>query len=481
MARMQGRSGTSIGLIARLGTLGISGLLWFAQPAAAQETLADALVGAYTHSGLLDQNRALLRAADEDVASAMAALRPIVSWQADYERTVGNQRLANGLNQVTDIDTSTLSIALIANWQIFDFGADSARIEAAKETVLATRAALLSVEQNVLLRAVAAFMTVREAVQNVSVRENNLRLLREELRAAQDRFEVGEVTRTDVAQAEARLAEARSGLATAQGNLVQAQEEYRNAVGRSPGVLAPPPPLPTVARGTRDIEQARARALRQHPDIVQAQRQVASAELLIKATELDLMPTLSLRGTLSAQENLDNNGYNSTATVGLRATGPIYQGGQLASFIRSAVASRDSFRGNLHVVRHNVEQDLGSSFATLMAATASLSASDQQIVAAQIAFDGIREEATLGARTTLDVLDAEQELLDAQTARIAAEADQYIAAYSVLAASGELTAERLRLPVRIYDPAAYYKLVEDAPAYRSKQGQALDRIIRKLD
>jgi len=188
------------------------------------ETLADALVGAYNHSGLLDQNRALLRAADEDVATSLAAVRPILSWQADLNHTIGNSANAASGGTSVDINTTTLGIALVMDYQLYDFGADAFRTESAKETVLATRAALLSLEQQVLLRAVSAFMNVRRAGENVALRQNNVRLLTQELRAARDRLDVGEVNRTDVALAEASLAEARSGLAAAQGAPVAAHE-----------------------------------------------------------------------------------------------------------------------------------------------------------------------------------------------------------------------------------------------------------------
>lgn len=447
--------------------------------AAMTETLADALVGAYNHSGLLEQNRALLRAADEDVATAAAALLPIVNWAADVTRTVGDSvstGFAGGL-QSNDILTTTATIELIAQWQLYDFGADSARIEAQKETVLATRARLTSIEQQILLRAVAAFMNVRREVENVALRQNNVRLLTEELRAARDRFDVGEVTRTDVALAEAALAEARSGLAAAEGNLVQARAEYRNAVGRNPGNLTPPRALPGVPR---DPASARAVALRTHPSLAEAQRRVAAAELLISAAERDMKPTVTLNSRIGVEDNLNSSAFSNTGSIGVEIGGPIYQGGRLSSLARRAMATRDSERSNLHIVRHDVEQDVSNAFADLLSARAQLEASERQISAARIAFQGVREEATLGARTTLDVLDAEQELLDAQANRIAAQANQYIAAYSLLSAQGLLTAERLRLPVQIYDPSAYYNLVKDGVAKKSRQGRQLDRVLRAL-
>ncbi|WP_161487222.1 TolC family protein, partial [Sulfitobacter sp. HI0023] len=152
----------------------------------------------------------------------------------------------------------------------------------------------------------------------------------------------------------------------------------------------------------------------------------------------------------------------------------------LSSTVRRNMAQRDAQRANLHVVRENVQQSVGNAYADYAAARAQLEASDRQISAAEIAFRGVREEATLGARTTLDVLDAEQALLDARSIQVSARSAVYIAAYAVLAATGRLTAVDLKLPVQIYDPAAYYNLVKDGPVPRSAQGQKLDRVLRAL-
>lgn len=439
------------------------------------DTLADAMVGAYTHSGLLDQNRALLRAADEDVPIALSALRPIINWTGSITQDFGDVTTSSGIE--TSAESTDVILALSASLQLFDGGADRARVEATKETVLATRATLLNVEQGVLLRAATAFINVGRQQNFVALSQNNLRLLQEELRAANDRFEVGEVTRTDVSLAEAAVAQARSNLADAQRNLIQAQAEYTNVVGRRPGQLSPLPGLP---RTETNVASAQAVAVRNHPDMETARRQVSASELLVTAAVKDTLPVVTLNGSLGLQEDIGNPDDGQTGSIGVEVTGPIYQGGRLSALERQAMASRDASRGNLHNVRHGVQQDVVNAISDLEAARASLAASERQIRAARIAFQGVREEATLGARTTLDVLDAEQDLLDAETNRIAAQADQYIAAYSVLESMGLLTARRLQLPVQLYDPAAYYNLVKDGPAKRSKQGRQLDRVLRAL-
>ncbi|MEW9919370.1 TolC family outer membrane protein [Marimonas sp. MJW-29] len=454
----------------------VLGLGLAAPRAADADTLADALVGAYTYSGLLEQNRALLRAADEDVAVAAAALKPVLRWSAGLTQNFG--RVRTSASRVTiDNDDLTAALNLIAELVLYDFGSRRLRIEAAKESVLATREALLDIEQQILLRAVAAYMGVIEAQEFVALRENNVRLLTQELRAAQDRFDVGEVTRTDVALAQAQLAQARSGLAAARGELVSAVEEYRNVVGRDPGTVRQPSSLPAIRE---NVDAAKAVAVRNHPSLKSAQHQVAAADLLARATLSDMKPTINLTGRLAATENLNANEFNRGGSIGLEAGQTIYQGGALSATARRAQAQADAQRGNLHTVRNDVTQDVGNAYATLTTVQAQLAASERQVRAAQIAFDGIREEAALGARTTLDVLDAEQALLDAQSLQVQARAALYVAAYRILASTGRLTAKDLRLPVQLYDPAEYYNLVKDSPARLSKQGRQLDRVLKSL-
>ncbi|QFT93835.1 Outer membrane efflux protein BepC precursor [Roseovarius sp. THAF9] len=455
------------GLVALASTAALPG-------GAKSETLGEALAWAYEYSGLLEQNRALLRAADEDVAQAVAGLRPIINWTADITRDFGKARSNNLINTNRDV---TFSTGVTLELLLFDFGQTRFQIDAAKETVLATRESLRSIEQQVLLRAVAAFYDVQRNRQFVALRQNNLRLLRQELRAARDRFEVGEVTRTDVAQAEARVASTQGELAQAQGNLAQAIEEYIAVVGREPGTLQSPRQLPNLSGGA---ETSKNIAVRNHPDILEAQRRVAAADLTILAADAAMKPRFTAQGSLGISEELDSSDYGRSGSFGLNMRAPIYQGGLLSSAKRQAQAQRDAARGNLHVVRRAVVQDVGNAFAILQSARVVREASREQVRAAQVAFRGVREEATLGARTTLDVLNAEQELLDARSTLISADVDVAIAAYQVLSAIGQLTAKDLNLNVQTYDPAAYYNLVKDAPVPLSRQGQQLDRVLKSL-
>lgn len=443
--------------------------------AAVADNLADALVGAYDTSDLLAQNRALLRAADEDVAIALSALRPVLDFVANVSRT-STDTTSGGVTTV-DRTLSSSSLSLSASMLLFDNGKSRLTTQAARELVLATRASLLSIEQQVLLRAVTAYMGVVQAQEFVQLRQNNLRLLTQELRAAQDRFEVGEVTRTDVALAEAAQAAARSNLATAQGDLINAQQEYLTVVGRAPGRLAPAPRLPARPAS---IDAGKAVALRNHPDIIQAQHQVAAADLTVMAQEAGLGPTVRLNGNVSVSDSRNGVSDTDSSSIALNYTQRIYQGGGLAAGIRRAMAQRDASRATLLNTQDIIAQGVATAMVRFRVAQANIQASERQVRAADVAFRGIREEAALGARTTLDVLDAEQQLLDAQAARIAAQAELNIAAYQILAAQGALTAENLGLGVQIYDPEAYFNQVKDAPAYLSEQGRQLDRVLKSL-
>lgn len=454
------------------------GVMMAAAPVVATaETLADALTDAYRHSGLLEQNRALLRAADEDVAQAMSALRPIVNWAADATHTFGTARSAATGNVAVGNVTNDVTVGLSMELLLWDAGRSAMSIEAAKEVVLATREALRAVEQGVLLGAVQAYMNVRANSETVALRENNVRVITQELRAANDRFEVGEVTRTDVALAEARLSGARAALAQAQGELAIAIEDFRFATGRKPGRLAPPPVIPMPAKSP---DAAKAVAMTRHPDMIRAGHEISASELRLRSAKTAVMPTVKLTGRYGLTEDLDDSDFSRGGSIGIEASGPIYQGGRISSLERQAQARVDAARGSLHNVRHGVAQNVGTAWARVEVARAARAASDEQIRAARVAFRGVREEATLGARTTLDVLNAEQELLDAQASQISASANEVVARYALLAAMGQLTVGDLRLNVQQYDPAAYYNMVKTAPTKRSKQGQQLDKVLKSL-
>ncbi|GAB5448394.1 MAG: TolC family outer membrane protein [Gymnodinialimonas sp.] len=431
------------------------------------DNLRQAMVDAYRHSNLLEQNRYLLRIQDEGVAQAIAQLRPVISFVASMNRDIVN-------------NTSTASASLVAEYLLYDGGARRFAYEAAEETVLATRQQLVALEQQVLFDAVTAYMNVWRDMQVVGVRERNVRVITQQLRAAQDRFEVGEDTRTDVAQAEAQLATARSQLAGAQGALDISRELFNLAVGRYPNGLSGPGGIPNVPR-TEAAAQALAR--QQHPSIRALQHEVTAAELGIEQARAGIRPQIALEGR--ATEVFENTANplaeGGSATIGLTLTQPLYRGGQLLSLERQSRAQASAVRFSLNQqVRLNL-QSVGNAWALMNIATAQIQAADQRIAAAELAFAGVQEEASLGARTTLDVLDAEQDVLDARISRIEAQTDLYTSCYQLLAASGLLTVEALGLHVPEYDPAAYADLFSPAPSLiNSPRGAQLDSVLERI-
>ncbi|WP_108854721.1 TolC family outer membrane protein [Albidovulum aquaemixtae] len=428
--------------------------------AAKAETLGDALVAAYRNSNIIEQNRAVLRASDEDVAGAVATLRPVLRWVASAQ-----------LSDSTLNRNLTTSLGLQAEVILFDFGRSDLAVEIAKQSVLATRQALVGVEQDVLLSAVQAYFSVRSAIENVAINQNSVRVLAETLRATQDKFDVGEVTRTDVAQAEARLAGARASLAAAEGDLASAREAYRAATGGYPGLLASAPPAPALPR---ILAEAQSIAQRTHPDVRQAQFQARVADLQVDLAAAERMP--DVRGTAALSRNSDGA---DTSRLGIELRQTIFAGGALSAAHRKAIAGRDAARSALLQAGVFVTQGVGDAWAAIEVARAQIVATEREIEAATIAYDGVSEEAKLGARTTLDVLDAEQALLDARARRITAEANLQIAFYQLLSSMGLLTAERLSLGVPIYDPEAYYNAVKNAPV-TSVQGKSLDRVLKAI-
>lgn len=454
-------------LLASVASLGLMG----GTLAASAETLADALVSAYKNSHLLEQNRATLRAADEDVASAVAALRPVVDWGVSVSTSRCTVWGGNGSSGCgTEWSDLYAALQLSIDWTIYDFGRNNLNIGIQKEVVLATREALRSEEQSVLLAAVQAYADAKAAAEQVSINENSVRVISEQLKAAQDRFDVGEVTRTDVSQAEASLAGARASLAAAQGSYKAAREAYKAAVGHYPNQLAALPKAPALPKS---VDAASSTALRQHPSVKQAQHNVAAYDLAVSLADAQRLPTVSGSATYT-----DPQGVGRGTTLKLSVGQRIYSGGAISSARRKAVAQRENARAGLSQAGVQIAQGVASAYAMIDVYRAQNRAYDEQIQAADIAYKGVKEEATLGARTTLDVLDAEQTLLDARASRIQAEADLQVAYYQLLSAMGLLTVEDLKLGIPTYDPAAYYNAVQNAPL--SVQGKSLDRVLRAI-
>ncbi|MFN4057846.1 MAG: TolC family protein [Roseinatronobacter sp.] len=429
------------------------------------QSLADTMVAAYRSSNLLDQNRAVLRAADEDVAIAVSALRPVVTFAAGARASIASNR-ADSLLGTLDLSADLL---------LYDFGRSALAQEAAKASVMATRQALLNIEQRVLLDAVNAFMDVHVATDTVLQNQTTVRVTQQELRAATERFQLGETTRTDVALAEARLAAAQSALAAAEGQLAVARESYKLVTGVYPSQLRQPPALPQTARS---VQAAQDIARVTHPAIRQAQFEVTATEM--NAQRAGAQRLGSVTGSMGVGAQFPSTGRESLeATLGLRYSRTLYDGGRESAGYRQALARRDAARAGLHQSVATVLQNVAVQWANIDVARARIAASQQQIRAAETAFDGTREEARLGARTTLDVLNAESDLRNARTALVQAQANLQVASYALLSSMGLLTVDHLKLGIMTYDPEAYYNAVRHAPV-TSPQGEALDRVLRSI-
>lgn len=432
-------------------------------PAAQAHSLRDAMAAAYRNSDILEQNRYLTRIREEGVAQQLAAIRPVVDLTA-----------RSAYSHPSDVIVSSLN--LTARMQVYDNGGNALLVEAARAQADAARAGLVSLEQQVLLDAVQAYVNVWRDVQVVQVRQSNVRLVSEQLRAAEDRFEVGESTRTDVAQARAQLAGAQSALAAAQGQLEISEELFIIAVGERVHGYGAPGSLPSFPASEAEADRV-ARA--NHPAIQQLQSTVSANEAALAAARTDYGPTINLEASTGRTVNGQNEGANSQ--IALTLTQPIYRGGQLYSLERVALATLSASRAELNQQVRQVVQQVGNAYALLRIANAQIQSSEVQIRAAQLAFDGVQEEASLGARNTLDVLDAEQDLLNARIGRIEAQADLYIAAYTALSSMGLLTVSGLDLGVQQYDADAYGEAFANGPVrVNSAQGDRLDSLLSRI-
>ncbi|MEM7269146.1 MAG: TolC family outer membrane protein [Pseudomonadota bacterium] len=428
-------------------------LALFAAPVYA-ETLQEAFASAYATNPSLITARANLRATDEGVPTARAGMRP------NLNVTVTGTTTDQSINGTPTGQTfSTGQVALNASQSLYDGGQTENSIESAISDVNASRSRLKSVEQTVLLNTVTSYMNVRRDQQFVTLAESNIRLINEQLRAAQDRFEVGEVTRTDVSQAEARLAQAQADLAARQGQLARSIQSYRRVVGEFPGKLAEPPVLPPLPE---TLQAAVQQAMDFHPDIKAAQFDEEAARHDIKTAQGALLPQVTLSGSVSYQEGGSQitNGQ-TTASVQAQVVVPIYQGGAEYANIRRTQALQGAAMSTIHDASRTVREAVENAWSDLMVARSAIRAGRQQVKAALLAFEGVREEAKLGARTTIDVLDAEQDLLDARSDLVSSLRDEYVAGYSLISAVGSLTVADQGVGVDPYDPSVNYNEVND--------------------
>ena len=421
------------------------------------QTLEDILAQSYQNNPDLRAARARLRATDEGVPQALSGWRPTVRVQGDAGLDRTEQDLGTPTSSGDTDYTQPRSGSLVIDQNLYRGGRTVAATRRAENTVKAERARLSSSEQTVLLDAVTAYMDVVRDVAIIDLNKNNVKVLERQLEATRDRFRVGEVTRTDVAQAESRLSRGRSDLVTAEGRLIQSRAAFRNVVGNDAGKLEPPKPPADLVKSQ---DEALARARTNNFNVLQTKFIEAAARDQVREVVGELLPLVTLQGELTkSQERVNRNSDTESASITARLTVPLYQAGGVSSRVREAkqvaVQRRDEFNQALR----DALETASRSWEALITARSQIRAFSAEIRAAEIALEGVEQEALVGSRTVLDVLDAEQELFEAKVNLVSALRDEVVAAYSLRAATGDLTAQKLNLPVQVYDPEANYKRV----------------------
>jgi len=435
--------------VAALAVTGIV-LSLMAAPVKAQ-TLNEALAAAYESNPTLRAQRAQLRATDEGLPEARAGWLPTVT--AEGQAGVGTSD-----SGVSSQNLQPLSYGLFATQPLYSGGRTSANTSRANNLIMAERARLASVEQIILLEAATVYMNVARNLKVLELTIRNEQVLSRELNATQDRFQVGELTLTDVAQARARLSGAVAGRIEAEGNLQTLRAEYLRVIGRPAESPQPPPALKGVPVS---IDETHVLSDENNPDIVAAMHLEEASKDDVNFARGELLPSLSLNGQIEHREDFGSAGSETDSTsLMAQLSIPLYQGGGPSARVRRAKQVAGQRRIQLDETRRAVRAQATSSWELLSVARARVSQFESQVEANKTALEGTREQARVGSRILLDVLNAEQELLDAQVNLEVAKRDSFVAGLQVLVSVGRLTARELELDVEYYDESAYYNEVK---------------------
>jgi len=441
--------------ISELAMLAVSLLAVGAVPALGG-TLDEALVLAYGSNPNLEAARAELRAVDEGVPQALSGWRPTVRLEGSTGREL---RSTSTSASATRHDTlSPLSASLRLSQPLYRGGQTVASTSQAENLVLAQRAHLASVEQSILLRTVETYANVVRDQAVLELTKNNENVLTQQLTATNDRFAVGEVTRTDVAQSESRLARSRAQRIQAEGDLISSRAAYLEVVGDAPTDLQPP----QLPAGLPSAEAETVEGTENHPDVVSARFVERAALDEVDVAFGQMLPSLTLNGRLTSQEDVTSANLSSnSAALTADLIVPLYQGGGVEARIREAKERVAQRRRETESQRRAASQEGVGAWQALETARARIVSLEAAVEATTVALEGVRQEASVGSRTVLDVLDAEQENLDAKVSLVRARRDELLASYRVLAAIGRLAADQLGLSVDIYDVSKHYQDVRD--------------------
>ncbi len=438
--------------------IAMSGVLALSQPSMA-ETIHGALARAYQNNASVNSARAGVRVTDEGVAIAKSGWRPYIgaSGSLNYTSTNNTSRITTG------------SFGIQIQQSLFDGFQTLNNVRAAEAQVRAANESLRNTEQDILFNAAAAYVDVLRDRQIATFRARNLDFLSEQVRAASSRFEVGEGTRTDVAQAQAQQAAAVAQLSAARAQVLASEATYLRLVGDKPGNLQPAGPVAKLLPA--GIDAALGAALHEHPVVKATLHLVDAASFQVKSAEGSLLPQISAQAGVSHSYR-ETNGLpgvtlnpgvdrSDSASVGLNLTIPIYQGGLASAQVRRSKESLGQARIEVDVARDQVRNAVTAAWTQYVAAREVVAAGRELVSAAQLALNGVIEERNVGQRTTLDVLNAQADVITAQINVASAERDVVAASYAILSAMGQLSPKRLGLAVATYDPREHYDAVKD--------------------
>src|SRR5215470_10163472 len=431
------------------------------------DTIEAALVRAYQNNPQLNAQRAQVRSTDENVPQALSGYRPkvAVTASAGYQYTDTLSTSGGTPTQIVRTETHGAnpprSVGATVTQTLFNGQQTANKTRAAESQVSGAREALRVLEQTVLLNAATIYMDYLRDSAIVEVQKSNVRVLGQTLKQTQDRFNVGEVTRTDVAQSEAQLAAGKTQELTAESNLTTTRANFRRIIGNEPINLQPGSPVDRFLPGK--LPQAIELSLIENPNVTAAMYGIDVNFLQVKINEGALLPTVSLQA--SVQQSYEQT-LISPRTFGASAVAqvnvPIYQGGAEYSLIRQSKENLAQQRLNLEQTRDQTRANTVTAWGQLEAGKAQVRSAQAQVTASEVALNGVREEAKAGQRTTLDVLNAQQALVNARVALVTAQHDRVVASYTLLSAVGRLSPQVLNLRTTTYDPSVHYHQIRDS-------------------
>src|SRR6185437_7773943 len=420
------------------------------------DTIEAALVRAYQNNPQLNAQRALVRSTDENVPQALSGYRPkvAVTASAGYQYT---DAASSGFGQNIDFHgaQSPVSAGGTITQTLYNGNQTGNKTRAAESQVSGAREGLRVLEQSVLLSAATIYMDYLRDAAIVEVQRSNTRVLEQTLKQTQDRFNVGEVTRTDVAQSEAQLAAGKTQQLTAESNLSSTRSNFRRIIGNEPSALAPGSPVDRYLPGT--LPAAVDLSLTENPNVTAAMYGIDVNFLQVKINEGALLPTVTVQAAVQQAYEQTMTTYRSFGASAIaQLSVPIYQGGAEYSLIRQSKENLSQQRLNLELTRDQTRANTVTAWGQLVAGKAQVASAQAQVTASEIALNGVREEAKAGQRTTLDVLNAQQALVNARVALVTAQHDRVVASYAVLNAVGRLSPQVLKLATTTYDPSVHY-------------------------